>query len=382
MPPARSGYLALLVLFALLLGPSQGWARGEVPLTSLVKPGGAIPRLLLPAPPAKMTLCGEPVPLHKQFVREQFAREFVISVHDQAQVVMWLKRAARYFPYIEARLKQAGMPDDLKYVAVAESSLLRHIRSHAGARGLWQFISRTGRRYGLRNNRYFDDRRNLERSTGAAIAYLKKLYEMFKSWPLAMAAYNCGESRVRREMAEQGESDYYDLYLPNETMRYVFRILAIKAVLSDPDKYGYHLPPARLYRPTKSEPITLNLHRPMHIRLLAKAAGTTFRRIKHLNPELRGYYLPRGANTYRLPPGTAQRAAAKLKDVKLRPLPKRLAFAARPKPDDAKRYTVRSGDTLAYIAHRHGVKIKDLRRANGIRGSFIKPGQRLIIPHK
>lgn len=364
--------LALALMLALLppfSGPSLAKDKKDKPITDLVKPSLKAPRRYLPQAPTNMTLCGQPVPLNLAFVAEQFDREFTIMVNDQAQVVMWLKRAARYFPYIEKRLKKAGLPDDLKYLAVAESSLIYKVRSPAGAVGIWQFIPATGRRYGLRKDRYFDDRRNVEKATNAALAYLKDLYSEFKSWPLAMAAYNCGERRVRKEISEQGVDDYYHLYLPNETMRYVYRILAAKAVITRPEAYGYHLPKTRLYHPRQADRLGLSLKRPLHLRILAKSAGTTLRRIKELNPELRGYYLPRGKQEIKLPPGAAKGVAARLKKKGPGPQPQRHAS-----------YTVRPGDTLTSIARKNNVKLKNLRKANRITGSAIKPGQKLVIP--
>jgi hypothetical protein len=338
-------------------------------------PAPPAPRRYLPAPPKKLTLCGEPVPLELPHVAEALDREFTIAVHDQAQVVMWLKRARRYFPYITRRLKAAGLPEDLKYLCVAESSLLRRIRSRAGAVGLWQLVPGTARRYGLRVNRWFDDRRNVEKATGAALAYLKDLYAEFGSWALAMAAYNCGEKRLRREVAEQGVKDYYHLYLPRETMRYLFRIMAAKIILSRPAAYGYVLPPEHLYRPRPSRKVTLVNRRPLHLRLLAAACGSTVRELMELNPELRTYWLPAGKVTLQVPPGGAKDLAARLAALRRQAGPAPSSPPGRPRT-----VVVRTGDTLSAIARRHGVKLEALRRANRITGSLIRPGQRLVIP--
>jgi len=142
-------------------------------------------------PPA-VVLCGEPLPLNDRQVWESLDREFTIAVWNRAQVFLWLKRAGRYFPFIEAKLAAAGMPDDLKYLAVAESDLQSHVRSPAGAMGTWQFMDRTAQGHGLEKNQQLDERRNFERSTAAALSYLQALRRQFGSWTLAMAAYNCG----------------------------------------------------------------------------------------------------------------------------------------------------------------------------------------------
>jgi soluble lytic murein transglycosylase-like protein len=340
------------------------------PAQPLEKAPAAPYRHIVPVLPKKLTLCGAPVPLARPLVSQYLDRELVIAAHDPAQVIMWLKRASRYFPYIEKRLKAAGMPDDLKYVAVAESALIHYIRSPAGAVGFWQFIPATGRRYGLRINRWFDDRRNLKRATGAALLYLKDLYKQFGSWPLAMAAYNCGERRLKREIAEQGVKDYFDLALPMETQRYVYRILAAKLILTYPERYGYALPKAARWKPVPSESATLVLKRPMHLTVVARAAGISYRQLKELNPELRRRHLPRGKTTIQVPVGRAAGLAA------------RLAKAGPPPPGALVEYVVKRGDNLSAIARRHGVSLGELKEANDLDDTLIQPGQRLKIPEK
>lgn len=367
----RAAAITLTIAIVLILTATcLGAAPSKKPPATPDKKPPTAPMKYLPAPPSQLSLCGEPLPLTDRMVAEKLDREFTIAVHDTAQVVMWMKRAARYFPYISRRLKAAGMPDDLKYLAVAESSLITRIRSPAGAVGPWQFIAGTGRRFGLRRDRWFDDRLDVEKSTAAALAYLKELHQEFGKWSLAMAAYNCGEVRVRREIKEQSTSDYYHLHLPLETRRYLFRIAAAKIVLSNPKRYGYHLPPQRLYEPVPSQPAVLTFKRPVHVRDLAAACGISFHQFKELNPAIRGYYLPPGTHRLRVPPGQAAGLAGRLKPSKMAPPPKKSEWVVQP------------GDTLSLIAHRAGTSIRALIRANGLGGSQIFPGQRLIIPNK
>ena len=366
-------FLALLALLAPWGAPAQ--ARQPTGLTKAdASPPAATPapqRYFIPTLPAKLSLCGARVPLERQVVAEHLERELIIVVHDPAQVIMWLKRAGRYFPYIESRLRAAGMPQDLKYLAVAESSLIHYIRSPAGAVGPWQFLAATGRAHGLRVNRWYDDRRNIIFATKAALSYLGDLHQEFKSWPLAMAAYNCGERRVAREIKEQGTKDYFDMSLPRETQRYIYRILAAKLVLSDPQAYGYVLPPTQRWKPLAGERVTLRLRRPVHLTMVAKAAGTSYREIKKLNPELRRRYLPRGRVAIVVPPGRAKGLAARLKKGGPSPSP------------EAETYTVRRGDNLSSIARRHGVTLDEIKDANELEGEcVILPGQRLNIPEK
>jgi membrane-bound lytic murein transglycosylase D len=363
--------LILLILFLSTPNPglAQSWA------------GSANESRYLPPTPDKLSLCGEAVPLDQAFVAEQLDREFNIAVNDQGQVVMWLKRAHRYFPYISKQLKKAGLPDDLKYLAVAESALLPKVRSHAGAVGLWQFIRGTGRRYKLRRNRYFDDRHNPEKATRAAVAYLRDLHKEFGNWALAMAAYNCGERRVKNAIKEQGTKNYYHLYLPRETMRYVFRIMAAKLIIQNPERYGYNLPKSQLYEPLPTQNVTVALRRTTHLRNVAKAASTSIRIIRELNPEIRGMTIPKGTYDIKIPKGTDFSFPLKIKSKAIK-LSQAGKGSGKTKAGSQanRRYVVRRGDTLSKIAKKNRVSIRELKRANRIKGSIIKPGQKLIIP--
>jgi LysM repeat protein len=406
----------LCLILALTLGPA--WAAGPeegsspnfaspVPAgrTSLAAPstepgpfltGRGVPIFQLPD---KIELCGEPVPLHDQAVYEMLDREFHLAVYDPAQVILWMKRANRYFPEITKSLAKAGLPDDIKYLAVAESGLKTWVWSPAGAAGFWQFIKPTGRRYGLEKNSHKDERLDVEASTSAALNYLKDLYGIFKSWPLAMAAYNCGEERVKREIREQGVSDYYNLNLPLETERYIFRVLAAKIVLSNPKAYGYDPARIKLYPPYETRTVAIRLKRPLHLREVAQAAKTTFRVVKELNPSLQGYYLPSGLHWLRLPaegtedfearlasaeasapavalpePPEARRAAKPAEDP--RKIKKPAPPKAAPEPAKASRqYTVAAGDTLGEVAKKLKVSVEHLRKANKLEGNTIKVGQ-------
>jgi hypothetical protein len=171
-------------------------------------------------PPDRIDLCGEPVPLENQEVLERFDREFTLVVYNRAQVYWWLKYKERYFPLIKERLRRLNLPEDLEYVAIAESAPLANALQRKSV----------------------DNRYDFEGSTDSAFLYLGDLYRNYKSWSLAIAAYKGGEKRIMEESRAQGVMDYYHLMLPEETERYVFRILAIKAVLSDPTRYGYELP--------------------------------------------------------------------------------------------------------------------------------------------
>ena len=182
---------------------------------------------------ANLTFCMERVPLEIRDVRERLEKDLMLSLWDRPQVILWLKRSHRYLPHIEQTLKEGGLPDDLKYVAIAESALRPHVGSRKGAMGFWQFMVGTGRKYGLVINRRIDERRNIFASTKAVVQYFKDLYDDFGSWTLAVAAFNMGEDGLMAEILEQGINDYYKLYLSLETQRYLFRILSIKMIFTD-----------------------------------------------------------------------------------------------------------------------------------------------------
>jgi membrane-bound lytic murein transglycosylase D len=322
--------------------------------------------------PQSLRLCNEPVPLEKPSVREMLEREFIISVWDQAQVFMWLKRAGRYFAYIEKQLAEAGLPDDLKYLAVAESALRTHVHSNAGAVGPWQFMKNTARHNGLRKNRLTDERYHFENSTEAALKYLKRLHEKFGSWTLAMAAYNCGDARVKRAIKQQKVNDYYRLNLPLETERYIFRIAAAKIIMENPKRYGYNLSSESIYKPIECDTVPVKISLPLHITDVAQALETDFKIIRELNPQFTDYYLPTGRYELKVPPGLGDKAAEVVQQMNL-------TAARRMKKASGNTYTVQSGDTLSHIALRTGVSVDTLKQLNGLSRSVIIKGQRLRL---
>ncbi len=322
--------------------------------------------------PGTLALCGEPMPLEDPRAAELLEREFLISVWDHAQVIMWLKRAGRYFPFIEQELAARGMPDDLKYLAVAESSLIDYVRSRAGATGTWQFMSHTAQRNGLRHDGDIDERRSFVMSTGAALDHLKELRASFGTWALAMAAYNCGEACVQKAIAGQRVRDYYRLNLPVETERYVFRIAAIKIIMQNPGRYGYRVSPERVYKPLSADTVSVTLSVPVHITDLAEALGTDFKAIKELNPQFLGYHLPRGRHDLRLPVGKGRQAEAVLVSLCE-------GSAGRESTPASRFYTVQPGDSLSRVAEKAGIPLDRLKALNNLKGSVIHAGQKLRL---
>ncbi len=240
--------------------------------------------------PATLTLCGEELPLDEPEVRERAEREFYLLLQKPGQVVLYLKRAARLFPMYEKKLKEAGLPDDLKYLSVAESALFQ-ARSSAGAVGLWQFMKGTGEQMGLVIGKNVDERRNPEKSTDAALKFLKQGYQKHNSWCLTLGGYNMGFTGIGNSMIQQYGTDYFDLYLNEETSRFVFRIAIIKELMSNPEKYGYIIPKNQLYKPYKTK--TVEVTSIPNLSDWAISQGTTYKYVKILNPWLLTKKLPK-----------------------------------------------------------------------------------------
>ena len=232
-----------------------------------------------------LNLAGERVPLEKPDIKERMDRELLVNTYWQSNGLLLIKRANKYFPILEPLLKKYGLPDDFKYLAVAESALIDETSS-AGAAGMWHFMRATGKEYGLEINRNVDERYNIEKSTKVAAEYLKKAKERFGSWTLAAAAYNAGNYGIDKRLKAQGVTSYYDALLPDETERYVFRIIALKEVLSNPKAYGFIFDQSDLY--TLSETRTVKVDTVIsNIANFAKSLGTNYKELKIHNPWLR-----------------------------------------------------------------------------------------------
>lgn len=319
---------------------------------------------------APLKFCGEEVPLENREVRERLEKEILLSLWDRPQIVLWLKRSTRYLPYIEQSLKKNGMPDDLKYLAVAESALLPHAGSKNGAMGFWQFMPGTGRKYGLIVDEHVDERRNFYASTDAAMKYLKELHKQLNSWTLVAAAFNMGEEGLMAEILEQGTDDYYQLYLPLETQRYIFRVLSVKLIFSDPVKYGFDLTESDYYPPLEFDRVKVNCPREIPVRIIAQAGKTQFKVIKDLNPEIRGYYLSKGKHNILIPKGASKGFSARYRDC----MKKYIAG------QKERIYIVKKGDNLSTIAEKYDVPLKNLLIWNHMDVTHpIHPGDRLII---
>jgi hypothetical protein len=233
----------------------------------------------------KMDFAGEEVPTFMADVQERLDKEMITNMNYHTNTTLVIKRANKVFPIIEPILKKYGVPDDFKYLAVIESSLVNAV-SPAGARGVWQFMPATAKEKGMEVSDEVDERYHLEKSTEAACKYLVSAKEKFGSWTLAAASYNGGMNGISRKIEEQEVMDYYDLLLTEETSRYVFRILALKEIMSKSEKYGFNIPNEALYYniPTKKIVIDSSI---TDLAKFAKTQGVNYKILKIHNPWLR-----------------------------------------------------------------------------------------------
>jgi membrane-bound lytic murein transglycosylase D len=283
-----------------------------------------------------------------------------------------LQRSGRYLPTMRALLKEQGLPQDLVYVAMVESAFKSRAHSRKAAHGFWQFIDGTGRRYGLKHTRYVDERSDVVKSTLAAAAYFKDLYEMFGDWHLAMAAYDTGEGRILRGLQRTGARDYWDLasssVLLQETRDYVPFVLAAALISKNPQRYGFDVVP--------DAPLAFDVVRvtkPVDLSKVAVAAGASLDELWDLNGELKTRVTPRGFAEYplRVPAGSADVLAAKLASLPIAP------------DVQERRIRTKKGDTVARVAHRYGVSVAELCEWNDItKRTRLRAGTTLVLAAK
>lgn len=303
-----------------------------------------------------------------RLVRQSIA---YLQREPEKHYIQWQRRAGTYFPMMEHILDEEGVPEELKYLSMVESGLNPRARSWASAVGMWQFMSATGRSYGLNVDGWVDERRDPEKATRAAARHLRDLHDRFGDWHLALAAYNCGGGCVARAVrrSEKANPSYWDVYynLPRETRGYVPMFIAAAVTSTSPEAYdmpAVHPDPAYSYDYVAVQGGMISLSE------IADLAGTSTSVVRALNPELRRNTLPPSKGKYflRIPLGSYQQfmtAYAQLPDEKKRP---------------ATTYTVQSGDTISELAERFGTTTRTLRRINSLRGSMIRVGQRLTVP--
>ena len=244
------------------------------------------PQMTSPEIPMKAMLAGEPVDLDRIDMAERLDRELTSIVYGHSSTSLVLKRANRYFPIIAPILEENGVPTDFIYLAAIESSLNVRAYSRANAAGLWQFLAATGKQYGLEVNDEVDERYHPEKSTVAACKYLKAGYKKYGHWATVAASYTAGMGRISGALEKQLVDNSYDLYLNEETSRYVFRFLAMKMVLENPRAYGYNLTESQLYQPIacKEEAVSGSVASWTE---WAKERGISYAQLREMNPWIR-----------------------------------------------------------------------------------------------
>ncbi len=246
-------------------------------------------KIITPKLKGNYYFCGEKVPIENIDVRERLERELIVNTYWHSLTLLSLKRANRWFPVIEPILKKYNIPEDFKYLALTES-MLTNIISPAGAVGFWQFKKDAAKQYGLEVNKEIDERYHIEKATEAACKYLIDSYKKYGNWTMAAASYNYGRTAIDDQIEKQKSNNYYNLVLPEETSRYIFRIIAIKEILNNPKEYGFYFEKKDLYEPYKTYEVVVNKGVKSWADF-AKAHGINYKILKMLNPWLRKHYL-------------------------------------------------------------------------------------------
>lgn len=244
---------------------------------------------IIPVRPQSISFAGEVAPLDKHYVLERLDRELLVNNFWHSNSILVLKRAAKYFPIIEPILQENGIPDDFKYLAVIESGLTQ-VTSPVGAEGFWQFMPQTARDFGLEVNGDIDERLNLIKATESAAAYLTVAYAEFGNWTLAAAAYNAGVQRIKTSLGKQQTNSYYDLFLNEETSRYMYRMLATKLIFESPESYGFVIPKAQTYPFPKNKLVKVSIF-PIDWVAFAQSQNMSYADLREMNPWIKGYQL-------------------------------------------------------------------------------------------
>lgn len=255
----------------------------------------------LDALPEHLVLCDKKIPIFRDDVRERLERELFQMLENKGLLTIIIKRYFKYLPMINEELQKMSLPSDLVFLAVAESYLNPRSVSSASAAGMWQFIKETGKKEGLYINDNIDERFNMKKSTRSALAHLKRLHGIFNDWLIAMAAYNAGAGRLKEAIENQNSKDFLDLYLPEETERYVFRVMAMKEIISNKERYGISIDDKELYKPIMLAEITLETEKEFHSNTLARAMEISYRTFRTYNLHIRKYKLPKGSYRINVP---------------------------------------------------------------------------------
>jgi len=309
---------------------------------------------------------------------ERHLRFFNTSIRSRFE--QWLIRFSRYRPLVENIFAEFNLPSDLVNLSLVESGFNPHAYSRAKATGPWQFMKGTGKLYGLRIDNYVDERRDPIKSTVAAARYLRDLYDLFGTWPLAMAAYNAGEGKVQRALHKAQGNTFWDIsktrLIHQETKQYVPRIMAATIIARSPDQYGFGQPAAT---PHQFEEVVVT--RALHFRAIASASGVAYEDLRLLNPELRRDATPPDDSAYHLkvPVGTAEKVAGLLDRIPTHKFPPLVTKVRPAKAGSPLSYRVRAGDTLEKVSKRFHIPLRTLKTRNNLSSSVIRPGESLTI---
>ena len=309
---------------------------------------------------------------------QRHIRFFNTSIRDRFE--KWLVRLSRYRPLVENIFAEFDLPSDLVYLSLVESGFNPHAYSRARATGPWQFMKGTAKIYGLRIDRYVDERRDPIKSTIAAARYLRDLYDLFGTWPLAMAAYNAGEGRVMRALRKAQAESFSEIsktrLIRRETKEYVPRFMAATIIAKNPNRYGFSQESSEVHQ---FEEVVVT--RPLHFRAIAKATGIPYEELRLLNPELRRDATPPGDDTYllKVPVGMKVKVEELLEKVPTYKFPRYRGTRQFASSGSSRWYKVRVGDTLGKLSRRFQIPIRTLKAINNISGSLIRAGDLLII---
>jgi len=284
------------------------------------------------------------------------------------------RRSGRYRPDIVRELQAAGLPEELSWLPLIESGFKIRALSRARALGLWQFIASTGYKFGLKRDNWIDERMDPEKSTKAAIAYLKELHQIFGDWTTVLAAYNCGEGTVLKRIKTQRVNyldNFWDLYekLPRETAFYVPRFIAMLIILKDPEAHGFTLPPLDQEIPKEK----IIIQKQVHLKTISKRLDVDYRTLIDINAELRYHVTPKRPHSLKVPRGKGELLLAEIGNIQVYspPVPEYVVYRVQP------------GDSLSVIAERHGTSVRAIMAVNGLRRKdYVKVGWKLRIPTK
>jgi membrane-bound lytic murein transglycosylase D len=318
------------------------------------------------------------VPIVMDSSVQSHIRYFNTSIHNRFE--QWLLRLSRYKPLVENIFAEFHLPSDLVFLSLVESGFNPYAYSRAKATGPWQFMKGTAKVYGLRVDSYVDERRDPIKSTVAAARYLRDLYDMFGTWPLAMAAYNAGEGKVMRALHKAQAESFSDIsktrLIRRETKEYVPRFMAATIIAKNPDRYGFSQESSE---PHQFEEVIVN--RPLHFHAIANTTGIPYEELRLLNPELRRDATPPGGETYHLkvPVGTKTKVEQLLERIPSHKFPAAPAKAQFASTGTSHWYKVRVGDTLEKVSKRFHIPLKILKSKNSLTSPTIRPGDFLVI---